>query len=98
FAKDHDGGRYQCIRELHIGGAKAVNVQERNAFGEIPAQRYSVIHVHEFGGDKPNGEGSVFHPVVAQEHEITIEPGKAADIDVQRLRELEPEPILLRSS
>ena len=56
FAKHHNGGRHQSVRELHIRWAEAMNMQERHAFGEIAAKGRAVIHIHEFRGDEPDAQ------------------------------------------
>ena len=48
FPEYDNDGRHQSIRKLHVRRAKAVDMQERYALGEILAKRGAVIHIHEF--------------------------------------------------
>ena len=82
FAEYYDSGRYQGVSELHVCGAKAVNLQERHVLGEIAAYGDTVIHVHKFRGNQPDGKPLLFHPVVAQQEKIAVQSGKTADVEV----------------
>jgi len=96
FAEHYYGGGHQGIGELPVRGAKTVNMQQGHVLGEITAQGDAVIHVHEFRGDKPNGKALLFHPVVAEQQKVAVQPSQAADFEMQRPHELHSQAVLFR--
>ena len=73
-----------------------MNMQQRHVFGEIAAQGDAVIHVHKFRRNEPDRKPLLFHPVVAQQQKVAVQPCKAADIEMQRARKLSLQAVLFR--
>ena len=56
--KNDDGRRDKGVAELHVSRAIAVNMKQLDVFGEVGFDGGAVIHVHEFGGNQPDGKAA----------------------------------------
>ena len=86
LVEDDDRRGDQRIAELHVRRAVAVDLPERHPLGQVSLDGGAVVHVHEFGGDQPDGQPSIGQPGVAQQEEMGVEAGQAADRDAQPIR------------
>jgi hypothetical protein len=94
--EDDDRRRDQGVAELHVGGAIPVDMQELDALGQVGLHSGAVIDVHEFRGDQPGGKAAGRHPGVAEQEEMGVEPGQAADVEVEAVGDQRLEPLLVR--
>ena len=79
--ENDDRRRDQGVAKLDVGRAISVNVQKLDVLGQIGFDGGSVIHVHEFRRDQPDGEAAGCHPGIAEQQEMGVEPGQAADVE-----------------
>src|ERR1035438_7933841 len=93
--KDYYRGRHQSVGELYVGWAEPVYMQQRHTLGEVASNGRTVVHIHKLRRDQPNGQASLFHPIVAKQQEIAVQPGETADVQVKRLGELGFESVLV---
>ena len=95
LSKDDYRGRYQGVGELCVGWAEPMNVQQRHTLSEIVPDGGTVVDVHELRRDEPNSQATLFHPIVAKQQEIAIQPGETADAQVERSGKSGLEPLLV---
>ena len=93
--KNDDGRGDKGIAELHVGRAIAVNMKQFDVFGEVGFHRGAVIDVHEFGGNEPDGQAAGCHPGIAEQQEMGIEPGQAADLEAEAIGDQRFEPLFV---
>ena len=84
--EDDDRRGDQRVAELHVRWAVAVDLPERDAIAQVGLEGRAVVHVHEFGGDQPDGQTPIGQPGVAQQEEMSVEAGQAADRDAQPIQ------------
>ena len=93
--KNDDGRCDKGVIELGVGRTIAVNVKQLDVFGEVGFHRGAVIDVHELGGNEPDGKAAGRHPGIAEQQEMRIEPGQAADLEAEAIGNEHFEPLLV---
>ena len=57
-----------------------MDLYQADAFSEVVFDGLAVVHVHEFGRNKPNSQPVVGEPLVGNEQKVTVKTGKPAQL------------------
>ena len=72
-----------------------MDMKQFDVFGQVGFDGGSVIHVHEFRGNQPDGEAAGGHPGIAQQQEMGVESGQAADVEAEAVGDQRFQPLLV---
>ncbi len=72
-----------------------MDMKQFDVFGQIGFDGGTVIHVHEFRWDQPDGEAAGCQPGIAQQQEMGVKPGQAADVEAEAVSDQRFQPLLV---
>ena len=82
------------IRELDVHRVEAMNSKEGDLAAQVFLKSTTVVDVHEFTRDEPDGQGVFRHQCVGKSNEVAIETGQPIKVHTRSSNRSHPESLL----